>query len=224
VAVVVPGIGRNLPEQHKWTPDKNYSEHIDWPFVDTKTWTRRTANRPLHLRKGTPAVIKRKRNQLSDCARKWSKLSDEQKAVWKTICARITRVKHKGLTHSWTRTGRLAFMSSCLLGYIRSCDRQDTFTDSPDKVDIIMFGFKIVDINKNPINKASVKITSQTTFEKDGSNKIFYNQKTAVTGYPASFGVAVNFEPYDINVFKVYESQRKTVILTESTSVDIIMC
>lgn len=222
---MTPGPGRNIPEHHRWTKDFNYAVFIDWPFEDTKTWSRRKANRPLHLRPGTPPDVHRQRIKLSQCSQKWRNLSDEQKQVWKTICARIVRPKHRGKTHEWTVKGRKAFMSSCMLGYIRSCDQIDNPPDVPPGTifDILMFHFRIVDINFNPINKAKVTIFSKTVKE-NSTDKVMYSQKTNVDGYSPDFGLAVNFQPYDINVFKVYESQRKTVTITQDTQVDIIMC
>jgi hypothetical protein len=223
---VIPGPNRNLPEHHKWEQNKNYALHTDWPFLDTGTWTRRTANRPNHLKSGTPIVIDRQRAAFAACSKKYKGLSDAQKKVWATICVRIVRIKHKGSTHEWTAKGRLAFMSSCLLGYVRSCDMMNQPPDVPPEtlIDILMFHFRIVDINNNPINKASVTITSNTLKAKDGSDKIMYDQITGVDGYPPDFGMAVNFQPYLISISKTYQSQKKTLDIEMDTTIELIMC
>jgi hypothetical protein len=226
MATVKPGIGRNVPEHHKWTPNSNYAVHTDWPFEDTKTWTRRTANRPHHLRSGTPVVLKRQRVLFASCSTKYKNLSAAQKKVWSTICVKVVRIKHKGSTHEWTVKGRLAFMSSCLLGYVRSCDKMDNLPDVPPDtlINILMFHLRIIDINLNPINKAKITILSKTLKEKDGSDKTMYNQATGVDGYPPDFGMAVNFQPYNLFVDKTYKSQKKTVDVTTDTTVELIMC
>lgn len=228
MAVVTPGAGRITPEQHKWTPDKNYAEHIDWPFDDTKEWTRRTANRPTHLKPGTPPDIKRQRVKFSECSKKWARLTKDQKDAWKNICVIVTRTKHRGLTHTWQVKGRKAFMASCLLGILRPCE--GTYQPPiepgipPDLLTPIMFYFKIIDINKNPVNKAKVQITSKALKEKDGNWSIRYTSLSGIDGYPLSFALSESLRPYDIQVTKTYESQIKTVNVTADTQIDLIIC
>lgn len=117
-------------------------------------------------------------------------------------------------------------MSSCLLGFIRSCDRMDTPPDVPPDtiINILMFHIRLLDINLNPINKATVKMVSITLKEKDGSNKVMYDQVTDQYGCPPDFGMAVNFQPYDIFADKTYESQKKTVNVAADMMIDIVMC
>lgn len=64
--------------------------------------------------------------------------------------------------------GRRAFMSLCLLGFIRPCDRIDNPPDLPPDtiINILMFHFKLVDINRNPINRAAVEILNRFTERK----------------------------------------------------------
>lgn len=230
MATINPGPGRNIPDQE--TQAGGYPVFESW-FSNAgskKVFAKRTASRPRQLKKKPKnSRLNIERIKLGNCAKKYGKLTKQQRKVWKTICVRVER--HVGsLKHSSSRTwqvkGRLAFMSSCLLGYIRSCDRQDTIPDVPPDtlIDILMFHFKIVDINNNPINKANVAITSHILREKDGSDKVMFRQITDVDGYPPDFGMASNFQPYNVLVSKVYESQSKTVNVTQDTQVNLVIC
>lgn len=234
MATVTPGAGRIKPEQHKWTPDFNFALFTDWPFEDTKTWSRRTAVRPTHLRPGTPPDIKRQRIKLTECSKKWGRLSKEQKDAWKIICVIVTRTKHRGATHKWQVRGRKAFMASCLLGKLNPCeegdyraptDLIDPITGLPiDYITPLSFSFKIIDINKNPVNKAKVQITSKALKEKDGTWSIRYTSLSGIDGYPLSYQLTESLRPYDIAVTKTYESQVKTVNVTADTQIDLIIC
>ncbi len=117
-------------------------------------------------------------------------------------------------------------MSSCLLGYIRACDRIDVPPDLPPDtiINILMFHIRFIDINLNPINKLNVKMISKTLKNKDGTEKVMYDQLTGPTGYPPDFGMAANFQPFDVLANKVYESQKKTVNVTMDMIVNIVMC
>lgn len=96
-------------------------------------------------------------------------------------------------------------MSSCLLGFIGPCDRIDNPPDlTPDTIiNILMFHFRLVDINRNPIDRAAVKIVSRSLNKKDGTDKVMYNQETDVDVYPPDFGVPGNFQPYDVSGVKI---------------------
>lgn len=227
MAVVTPGTGRFKPDTG--APDKNYSSFLDWfsrKDDGTTSWVRRTAVRPIHMRPGTIPELKRQRMLLANCSKKWAALSDAQKTVWKTICVQVVRPKHRGLTATWSVKGRKAFMSSCLLGFIRSCDRIDTPPDIPPDtyITILMFHFRFLDINLNPINKLNVKIISKTLKSKDGTDKVMYDQVTDITGYPPDFGMAANFQPFDILASKIYESQKKTITVVTDMTVELIIC
>ncbi len=227
MATTILGPGRNFPDQE--TADKAFATSFS-PVISSvppKKYVKRTAVRPSQLTKNTKAPhLNIQRVKMRICARKYGGLTKDQRKVWKTICARVERKFHH-TTKVWQVTGRLAFMSSCLLGFIRSCDRQDTLPPGipPDTIiNILMFHFKIVDINEHPVKKATVTITSHSLKEKDGTDKTMYNQITDQDGYPPDFGMASNFEPYALLVSKVYESQTKTFTVTDDTVVDILLC
>lgn len=230
MATISPGPGRNTPDQE--TSAGGYAAFESW-FTnagESKVFAKRTVSRPSHLKKKTKIPrLNIERIKLGQCSKKYAKLTKAQKKVWKTICVRVERhvgsLKHQS-SRTWQVKGRLAFMSSCLLGYIRSCDRQDTLPDVPPDtlIDILMYHFRVVDINDKPVNKAQVAITSRALKEKDGSDKVMYSQLTDVDGYPPDFGMATNFQPYDIAVTKTYESQTKTINITDDAQVDLIVC
>lgn len=227
MAIVKPGTNRFAPDTG--SPDKNYSSFLDWfsrKDDGSVTWVRRTTVRPIHMRPGTLPDIKRQRMLLANCSKRWANLLPAQKTVWKTICVQVIRHKHRGTTQTWSVKGRKAFMSSCLLGFIRSCDRMDTPPDIPPDtfINILMFHFRFLDINTNPINKLNVKIISKTLKNKDGTDKVMYDQVTDTTGYPPDFGMAPNFQPYDVLANKIYESQRKTINVVADMTVELVMC
>lgn len=76
----------------------------------------------------------------------------------------------------------------------------------------------------NSKNKAVVEIVSKSLKEKDGTDKVMYNQETDVDVYPPDFGMAGNFQPYDISFEKTYESQKKTVSVSADVTDEIVMC
>jgi hypothetical protein len=230
MATTILGPGRNFPDQE--TADKAFATSISPVIsgVSPKKYVKRTAVRPSQLTKRTKAPhLNIERAKMGVCARKYGGLTKAQRKVWKTICVRVERTFHH-TTKTWQVKGRLAFMSSCLLGFIRSCDRQDTMPPwpagiPPDTIiNILMFHLKIVDVNEHPVKNATVAITSHSLKEKDGSDKTMYNQTTDQDGYPPDFGMAANFEPYDILVSKVYQSQIKTVSVSNTSNVSILMC
>jgi len=226
MATTILGPGRNIPDTP--TPDMAYAT-VTSPVISVvspKKYVKRTAVRPSQLTKKTKAPhLNLERVKMGVCARKYGALTKDQRKVWKTICVRVERTFHH-TTKVWQVKGRLAFMSSCLLGFIRACDRQDTLPPVPPDtlIDILMFHLKIADINENPVNKAMITITSNSLKEKDGSDKTMYNQLTDQDGYPPDFGMATNFQPYDISVSKVYQSQSKTVSLTGPDHYDLLVC
>ncbi len=231
MASVSPGVGRAKPSQD--TAAGGYPNLITWTTLSApagKT-VKRTAARPRQNKK-KPKIPKlnRERELMGICARKYGKLTKGQRKVWKTICVSVIRhvgsLKH-GSNKIWQVKGRLAFMSSCLLGYIRACDKQvGPIPDLPPDtiINILMFHFNVVDINRNPIPNAVVSITSSILKEKDNSDKVMYNQVTDANGYPPDFGMASNFQPYDIEISKTYQSQKKNLNVTDDMQVTILMC
>jgi len=51
-----------------------------------------------------------------------------------------------------------------------------------------------------------------------------YDQVTDATGYSPDFGMAGNFQPFDVLASKIYESQKKTISVVADMIVELIIC